>query len=110
MSQSANATFEGENGSYDFDVYNIDTEFNDIGAVYIFTKRVVDFNGKGKHTFIYIGQTDSLKDRIPNHEKLNCVIRNGGNCICIHRDDDKNSRIAKETDLRAGNNTPCNDQ
>ena len=110
MSKIADATFRGKNGSYGFDVYSIDTEFNDVGAVYIFTKRVVDSNGKGSHTFLYIGQTDSLRDRIPNHEKWDCVNRNGVNCICIHRDDDEDSRIAKQTDLRARNSTPCNDQ
>jgi hypothetical protein len=110
MAKIADATFKGKTGSYSFEVYSADTSFNAVGAVYIFTKRTVDAEGKGSHTLLYIGQTDSLKDRIPNHEKWPCVKRNGVNCICVHRDDDENSRLAKETDLRAANNTPCNDQ
>lgn len=110
MGKIADATFKGEKGSYSFEVYPSDTSFNAVGAVYIFTKRVVGTNGKGKHTLLYIGETDSLQDRIPNHEKWSCVTRNGVNCICVHTDDDEKSRLSKETDLRHANNTPCNDQ
>lgn len=110
MAKITNATFKGEKGSYIFEVYSLDTSFNAIGAVYIFTKRTVNADGKGTHVLIYIGETDSLKQRIPNHEKWSCVKKNGANCICVHRDDDEDSRLTKETDLRAGNSTPCNDQ
>lgn len=110
MAKIADATFNGKTGSYSFEVYPADTSFNAVGTVYIFTKRVVGSDGKGTHTLLYIGQTDSLKDRIPNHEKWPCVNRNGCNCICVHRDDSETSRLSKETDLRDGNNTPCNDQ
>lgn len=108
MAKITDATFKGQLGTYPFEVFPIDQQFNDVGAVYIFTKRTVDAAGKGNHKFIYIGQADSLKDRIPNHEKWPCVNRNGANCICVHRDDDEDSRLSKETDLRAGNQTPCN--
>jgi hypothetical protein len=110
IAKIAEAIFKGKVGSYNFEVYSSDTSFNAVGAVYIFTKRTVDGEGKGSHTLLYIGQTDSLKDRIPNHEKWTCIQRNGINCICVHRDDDKDSRLDKETDLRAVNNTTCNDQ
>lgn len=110
MAKITDAAFKGKMGSYSFEVYSTDTSFNAVGAVYIFTKRTVDAAGKGSHTLLYIGQTDSLKDRIPNHEKLPCIQRNGANCICVHRDDDEDSRLVKETNLRAVFNTPCNDQ
>ena len=110
MAKIANATFKGKMGSYSFEVYSTDTSFNAVGAVCVFTKRTVGSDGKGTHSFIYIGQTDLLKGRIPNHEKWPCAKRNGVNCICVHRDDNEKSRLAKETDLRAGNSTPCNDQ
>lgn len=110
MAKIAGATFKGKTGSYSFEVYPADTTFNSVGAVYIFTKRVVGADGKGTHTLLYIGQTESLKDRIPNHEKWPCAVRNEVNCICVHRDDDEDSCLAKETDLRAANDTLCNDQ
>jgi hypothetical protein len=110
MSKIAEARFSGKYGGYDFEVYSLDTTFNPVGAVYIFSKRTADPSGKGTHDFIYIGQTDSLASRIPSHEKWPCINRNGANCICVHRDDNEQSRLDKETDLRAQNRTPCNDQ
>lgn len=110
MSKIADATFKGKTGSYSFEVYPADISFNAVGAVYVFTKRTVGSDGKGTHNFLYIGETESLKDRIPTHEKWSCATRNGANCICVHRDDNETSRLNKETDLRAGNSTTCNDQ
>ena len=108
MAKIADTTFNGKTGSYKFEVYPIDTTFNAVGAVYIFTKRTVDSTGKGTHTFIYIGQTDSLADRIPNHEKWPCIKRNNANCICVHLDNSEQSRRRKEEDLITGNDAPCN--
>ena len=108
MGKIADATFHGETGTYNFGVYTTDTVFIDVGAVYIFSKRVIGSDGRGTHTLLYIGQTSSLEDRIPYHEKWPCVQQYGVNCICVHQDDDTNSRIAKENDLLAVNNPPCN--
>ena len=110
MTKISNATFNGKVGTYNFEVYSLDTAFNAVGGVYIFTKRTVAPGGHGTHDLLYIGETESFRDRIPNHEKRPCVDRNGANCICLHRDDTEASRIRKETDLRLTNSTPCNDQ
>jgi hypothetical protein len=110
MSRIATATFEGASGkNYDFNVYPIHQKFLSIGAVYVFTKRTIT-NGDGTHDLIYIGETDNLETRIPNHEKWPCIKRNNANCICIHADDNETSRLNKETDLRNAHDTPCNDQ
>ena len=108
MGKIADATFQGKTGTYNFGVYTTDTVFIDVGAVYIFSRRVIGSDGRGTHTFLYIGQTHSLEDRIPYHEKWLCAQRNGVNCICVHQDDDANSRIKKEQDLLDANPTPCN--
>ena len=110
MGKIADATFKGKFGTYAFEVYTTDTIFNSVGAVYIFSKRIVGLDGKGTHTFLYIGQTNSLRERISNHERLPCVRRHGVNCICVHRDGDANSRQHKEIDLLSVNKTPCNAQ
>lgn len=110
MGKIADATFKGKFGSYAFEVYTTDTLFEAIGAVYIFSKRTVGAGGAGKHVFLYIGETYSLKGRIPNHEKWHCARNYGVNCICVHRDNDANSRLHKEIDLLSVNKTPCNAQ
>lgn len=112
MGKIGTAKFTGVSGtSYVFDVYTADTKFNDVDALYVFTKRTVDQNGSGSHKLLYIGETDELGRRINSHEKWECVNSNGCNCICIHRETDDRKRLAKETDLRKANpDTPCNDQ
>jgi hypothetical protein len=110
MAKIADATFKGNTGSYEFEVFPTNTSFRSVGAVYVFTKRETGSDGRGTHTLLYIGQTRSLAERIPGHEKWSCVNANGCNCICVHRDDNETSRLAKETDLRAATGTPCNDQ
>lgn len=110
MGKIADATFKGKFSTYAFEVYTTDTVFNSVGAVYILSRRTVGSDGIGKHAFLYIGQTHSLKDRIPSHEKWHCARNYGVNCICVHRDNNANSRLHKELDLLSVNKTPCNTQ
>ena len=111
MGKIGEATVSGASGKeYDFDAYTLDTQFKNIGAVYIFTKRIVDADGDGIHTFLCIGETGDLADTIANREKQPCAKQHSVNCICVHADDNENSRKAKETDLRQAYKTPCNDE
>lgn len=111
MGKIADATFSGASGKkYSFGVYALDATFTNIGAVYVFTKRSVDSDGQGTHTLLYIGEAGELGDRLANHEKRPCVELNDGNCTCVHADENDDSRLDKETDLRHANDTPCNDQ
>jgi hypothetical protein len=103
-------TFKGQVGSYTFEIYPVHQKFNAVGAVYIFAKMTVDATGVHWYAPVYIGQTDSLADRIPTHEKWPCALRNGANAICVHRDNSTQSRLDKETDLRVVRNTSCNNQ
>ena len=84
MAELADATFSAGGSKYSFKAYSTDTSFNDVSAVYIFTKRTVK-DGKGSHSLLYIGETGELGTRIANHEKWDCVNSNGCNCICVHR-------------------------
>ena len=108
MPKLGTVAFSGMREEYDFTVYSSDTPFNDIGAVYVFTKRVTA-GGKTTHTFLYIGESGELGTRIASHEKWPCVNRNGVNAICIHQEENERTRLRVETDLRAANTTPCND-
>ncbi len=110
MGKIATVAFAGASGAeYSFEVYTLDTSFNNVGAVYMFTVRTVS-EGKGAHEPIYIGETGELADRYVNHEKWPCVEMHGANCICMHRDDNQASRLDKETDLLRANDPPCNEQ
>lgn len=98
-----NASGTIEIAGYTFDIYANDTNFKDVGAVYIFMQL--------PRNLLYIGQTESLEQRIPNHEKWSCVTNHGVTGIAVHQDENANSRLVKETEIRnAYPDTPCNDQ
>lgn len=100
---------KGKSGTeYSFGIYSLDTSFNEVGGVYIFTKRVKNEN-KYSHTNIYIGKTDDLSTRFNNHHKKNCISQNKANCICVKQVDSEKERTEIETDLLLGNSTPCNE-
>jgi hypothetical protein len=109
MSKPTTATFTGKSGqAYSFNVYQWGTDFKAIGAVYIVTSRRVNSEGKGLHTFIYIGHTGDLSERFDDHHKARCFTKHGVNCICIHSESDEATRLDIESDLIDGNDTSCN--
>ncbi len=89
---------------YKYWVHSLDTTFKDQGGNYIFAKKTAS----GKWTPVYIGETESLSDRLPNHDKLPCVRRNGGTHIHAHTSGGQRERRAEEADLLANFNPPCN--
>ena len=94
----------GESGKgYDYEVYEIGTNWNDVGGNYIFAKMV-----NGSWSAVYIGQTSSFKDRLPSHPELPCVRRNGGTHIHAHTNTNAQSRLDEETDLIRRHKPPCN--
>ena len=110
MSKIDTVTFKGASGNtYTFDAYSIDTSFNNIGAVYVFTSRYYN-QGEGKYRYrpLYIGKTSELGDRIDGHEKWDCVNDNGVNSICVYAESNAISRTKIESDLIANYSTPCN--
>ena len=107
MTKLAEASFTAGGKKYAFTAYSTDTHFNDVSAVYIFTKRTV-IDGKGTHSFLYIGETGELGRRISAHEKWQCVNEQGCNCICVHLVSGEKKRKATEAAFLNENETPCN--
>ena len=90
---------------YEYWIHLIGATFKDSPGNYIFAKET----SPGRWTPIYIGETESLKDRLSNHEKIPCVKRHGGTHIHAHTNSsDVNARRAEESDLRAKWDPPCN--
>ena len=105
MGQIETVTFTGASGNtYTFTAYTLDTTFNEVGAVYIFTKQE-----NRNYIPLYIGQTDNLKQRISNHEKWPCVMEYGVDSICVLGESNELSRRYIEHDLLDTGNPPCND-
>ena len=98
-------TWTGASGKeYLYDIYPIGTNWNDEPGNYIFAGVFEPH----KWTAIYIGETESFKDRLPNHNELPCIRRNGGTHIHARINRDSQARLNEEADLLANNKTPCN--
>lgn len=111
MARIATITLTGKSGTkYGFNVYPRSNEFNAVGAVYFMTKRVEDQQGKGTHTWVYVGETGDLSDRPLNHERKPCFDKNGANCLLIYAEKNRDTRLKIEVDLRNAYNPPCNRQ
>ena len=97
--------WQGASGKlYSYTIYSLNTQWNDVPGNYIFAKQV-----PGGWQPLYIGETQSFKTRIPNHEKWPCVRRYGVTHIHAHRNDGGTAaRKAEETDLLARFDPPCN--
>ena len=73
--------WRGEDGApYEFRIYGLDTNWNDVPGNYIFAKR----SGAG-WIALYIGQTSSFKNRLsPSHEHWNRALQHGMTYIHAH--------------------------
>ncbi len=63
--------------SYDFTVYTPTASWNDVAGVYIFT----GVNNLNQWVALYVGQTDSFRNRIPSHEQWSPAVRRGATHI-----------------------------
>ncbi len=98
-------TWMGASGKeYLYDIYPINTDWNDVSGNYIFAKEP----SPHKWQAVYIGETESFKDRLPTHNELPCIKRNGGTHVHTHTNSNSRARLDEEKDLLANNTTPCN--
>ena len=63
--------------SYEFTIYSPNTKWNDVAGVYIFC----GVNSQNRWVAIYVGQTDSFRDRMPSHEQWTPSVRLGATHI-----------------------------
>ena len=49
---------------------------------------------------IDVGETQNIEERIANHERKNCWLRQNGNYLWFHSDDNQERRLFKEKALR----------
>ena len=108
MTDSATIEFTGASGkNYTFQIYDFQTNFNAVPAVYVVTRRQKE-NGVYSHTVLYVGQTDNLFERFENHHKANCFRNNYANAICVRVEYNEQVRLNIESDLIRKYRPPCN--
>lgn len=86
---------------YDFvGPYSITTtSFNSVAGIYL----IATSGGN----IVDIGETDNLKERIPNHERKDCWNRNSGVNLWFHFEGDSDQRLIKEKMLRNNYSPTC---
>ena len=72
---------------YTFSFNQLDADFQDVGAVYIFTRE-----NNGNFESLYIGQTNKLLSCIKQHDKWVELHRRFVNSICVFYEEDDATR------------------
>ncbi len=103
-------TWPGKSGAeYKYWIHALGTTFKDVAGNYMFIKQTQP----NRFVPIYIGETESLKDRLDNldtHHKRACTKRDGATHLCAHTNSSgEEARRVEESDLIARWNPPCND-
>lgn len=103
--------FRGITGaSYCFEVHDRSAGFRDVGAVYVFARRMSKPAGGFVLVPLFIGQTPRLGETLLDHERWPCVDRTGCTSICVLAIEDEARRREIEADLLAAHVTPCNER
>ena len=93
--------YGSSNEIYHFEMCFRESEFENVGGVYIFSKIETSLGGKEliQHVHLYIGKTHSFKERLPGHEKWSDAINLGMNMILLLPKKDKDCRKKIESNL-----------
>ena len=93
----------------EFYAYDLQTEFKECEAVYIFTKRVPTKTSRLCYKRLYVGGTNNLATAIQDHANSPCLKKHGADSICVHFDKDKASRGQKVSGIISHRDRPpCN--
>ena len=108
VKQIGAAVFRGRKNRYDFQVYPLDFEFENVSAIYVISRRKTDSKKRAHHAFVCIGQTDSLPGELAKHTRSKCVKRHEANVVSILTEPSEKKRLKIEEDLRAAHAIVCN--
>ena len=104
FAQYSTTILTGDSGDdYIFEIHALDADLDAIAAVYAVTRTEDD-----EHVVLYLGHTGDLSDRFDGHHKSECFDDNEADCLCLHRDENKRSRLRKEADLMIRYRPMCN--
>lgn len=91
--------------TYSYEPFPIGTKFASIAGNYIFAKQGQDMRWYA----VYIGQTNDLGERLTNHPKQACAVKNGATHILVKTNTSKALREGEEADMISLCQPVCND-
>lgn len=112
MKSSLSVTWSGKSGNpYTFSVHPLKESQPNKGGIYIFCKGVLKGDGINLLlTPLYIGRATSFEERMYDHHKMGCAIKNGANYICLMEVPTQQGRESIEKDLLTAIPTTCNEK
>src|SRR4051812_18885693 len=101
MASIGNITARGgkSGNQYSFELYSLQTDFNPLGAVYIF------LSGSAP---VYVGETGDLSERFDGHHKAEEIRRHSADRIGVLVESNPQRRLQIEADILAAYQWPCN--
>lgn len=96
----------GNGSKIDLTIYRLNTRWNSVGGLYVFTYKKVNGHWKA----LYIGQTDDLSSGLSSHERLNEAIDKGATHIHAIAISSQSDREKYERMLIAYLQPPMNSQ
>jgi len=79
--------------------FSVNISFKAVAGIYLIT------NSQG--TIVDVGETENLKERIPNHERRDCWSKNNGVNLYFHYEANQQQRLSKEKQFRVKSNPAC---
>lgn len=64
-------------GAISFEVFNMNGEWNHVSGIYMFCRQ----ESNGSYTPLYIGQAESFRDRLTNHEQWLPAVHIGASVV-----------------------------
>ncbi len=112
MTKLADVLFEGSSFTkYSFGAYSLDSDFENAGAVYIYTRRTKPGTFGGTHVVRYIGVSEFLSEELnANGGPAGAENRFDANCLCVMYEKDPELRSTIAKDLLKHHVTPFNQQ
>lgn len=77
---------------YEFQVHRPDVSWNQVAGVYVFAAPL----GRGRWKALYVGETGSLANRIPDHERWPEARRLGATHVHVRAESLRRSEIERE--------------
>jgi hypothetical protein len=110
MLRLGRAYFRGKSGkAYSFLLHPWGTKFKKgVGAVYFVRIRYLKKDGVHVHGGIHVGQTEDISTEFDDHPKQSCFDTYGANCVCVHEEPDRDTRLQVVLDLIDSYGPPCN--
>lgn len=96
----ADILIKGQSGQeYIFELWEIDSYWAKVPAVYVFTRKHYNKKGMGVYPVIFCGETANLRECLSNNQIIEFYKKEGARLLCIRRETSSAIREEIATDI-----------